>query len=326
MKITSMNKLADLLGISKTYLQDLATRTSDCYRPYTKTKKRADGTIKERCIDNPNQEIKKIQKAINKKILMPLQDEAADFMHGARRGRSIQTNAAVHVGTQAILSLDLEDCFPNISRDRVYEFFRKECGCIPLVADTLTKLTTYKKHLPQGAPTSASLCNLILQPTLQKLQIIAEKNSLNFSQFIDDLFFSGMLPEIWVIRNEVLKVLQNEGWKVNLKKNKIQFRSDCQSITSVITNQKISAGRRRIRRILREIGKINITTFKRVNCKDGKERKVYNYERTQGKIASVAVINSAQGKYLQRKFNKRMQDERHRLRLLAKTANKEVAV
>ena len=58
MEIRSIKKLANLLGVSAEYLQDIASRRQDCYNPYKKFKKRSDGTIKERHIDNPNTEIK----------------------------------------------------------------------------------------------------------------------------------------------------------------------------------------------------------------------------------------------------------------------------
>lgn len=313
MGIQSMKKSANLLGVSVEYLQDITLRKQGCYNPYKKSKKRPDGTIKERYIDNPNAEIKNLQKRINEKLLKPLLDGADDFIHGARKGRSVCTNAEKHAGTEALLSLDLVNCFPNIHYEHVYKFFKKDLGCIPPVARLFTELTTYRGnpprgrgYLPQGAPTSASLCNLILLPTMRKLKVIADKYSLNFTQFIDDLFFSGRLPAVQAVQAEVAKILQDSGWEVNRKKSKIQVRSEHMSSTGVTINKKASAGRRKIRRILREIKKLDITAYKERKGKDGKIIKVFDHQRVQGRIASVIVINREQGKYLQGKMYKKM--------------------
>lgn len=313
MEIRSVKKLANLLGVSVEYLQDITPRKQDCYNPYKKFKSRPDGTIKERCIDNPNAEIKRLQKRINEKLLRPLLDEADDFIHGARKGRSVRTNAEKHAKTEALLSLDLANCFPNIHYEHVYKFFRENLGCIPPVARLLTELTTYKGkpphgrgYLPQGAPTSASLCNLILLPTMRKLKVVADKHNLNFTQFIDDLFFSGRLPAVQAAQAEVVKVLQGSGWEVNHKKSKIQVQSEHMSSTGVTINKKASAGRRKIRRILREIIRLDITAYEEKECKDGVVRKIYEHQRVQGRIASVTVINYEQGNYLQKKIDKKM--------------------
>lgn len=313
MEIQSVKKIANLLGVSVEYLKDIALRKQDCYNPYEKTKKRSDGTIKKRYIDNPNAEIKRLQKRINKKLLRPLLDEADDFIHGARKERSVRTNAEKHVRAEALLSLDLANCFPNIRYEHVYKFFREDLSCIPPVARILTELSTYKGnppcgrgYLPQGAPTSASLCNLILLPTMRKLKAVADRYDLNFTQFIDDLFFSGRLPAVQTVQTEVVKILQDSGWEVNRKKSKIQVQSEHMSSTGVTINKKASAGRRKIRRILREIIKLDIAAYKEKECKDGVVRKIYEHQRVQGRIASVTVINCEQGNYLQKKIDKKM--------------------
>ena len=144
---------------------------------------------------------------------------------------------------------------------------------------------------------------------MRKLQSVAEEYNLNFTQFIDDLFFSGYLPEVRAIQAKVVKILQDDGWEVNYKKNKIQVHSEHMDATGVVVNKKVSAGRRKMRRILREIMKLDITAYKEKKDKDGNVRKVYEYQRLQGRIASVMVINREQGKYLQEKFEKKMKQE-----------------
>ena len=66
-----------------------------------------------------------------------------------------------------------------------------EKGFSPDVASVITKLTTFKGHLPQGAPTSTTLANLVFLPTGLKLNEIAKQHNLRFTIFVDDVTFSS---------------------------------------------------------------------------------------------------------------------------------------
>lgn len=182
-------------------------------------------------------------------------------MHGARRGRSIKSNATAHVATESIISLDLKDCFPNIKYTDVYSFFTQTYQCAPSAARLLSKILTFKGHLPQGSPSSSALCNLILKPALIELHELAAKSNVNFTQFIDDLFFSGGRHSAIQIQKPALDILKKYGWRVNMKKKEIQSNANSMSVAGAIVNQKISAGRKRIRRLEREIMKQDMTTY-----------------------------------------------------------------
>lgn len=305
MEIQSLNKLAHILRIPRGYLQELASRRKDCYRPYTQRKIKKDGSIKLRRIDNPNDELKEVQRKINECILTPMINKLPDFIHGARHKKSIRTNAEPHAGQGAILSLDLENCFPNISASMVYAFFRNECKFIPVVAKVITKLTTYNNSLPQGSPTSASLCNLIMYPMLQELSIKCNKKHLKLTQFIDDIFISGELNTVKNIRRDACSIIERHGFKCNKRKNKVTTQRQAMIVAGVTVNRKTSIGREKKHRIEREIMKLDCGYHTEVRDKNGKLRKVYDHERLQGRIASVCNINEEQGRKLQQKFDRK---------------------
>ena len=122
-----------------------------------------------RTINPPHEELKNIQKCINgylvNNIPMP------DFAYGGVKEKDNILNAKQHKGRKYVFQTDLTDFYPFISCKRVYEMFVR-VGFSADVASKLTKLTTFKGHLPQGAPTSTTIANLVFEPTGRKLQTL----------------------------------------------------------------------------------------------------------------------------------------------------------
>ena len=76
------------------------------------------GNGRERRIDAPVPDLKRLQSLLLKRLLnfAPI----SPFAHGFVRGRSIVTNAAIHRETaRSMVSLDLKDAYPSVSRDRI---------------------------------------------------------------------------------------------------------------------------------------------------------------------------------------------------------------
>lgn len=317
MSIYTTKQLAPTLRLKAPLLHDLAERGDSCYRPYLKTKYRKDGTIKKRIIDNPNEEIKSVQKIINQKILKPAINSLPPYMHGARSGKNISTSAKAHVGQPALLTLDLEDCFPSITSSMVYNLFRTRFGYNKPIATLLTKLTTYQNHLPQGSPTSSSLCNLILEPLVTKLYILCTSHDINFSQFMDDFYLSGQLLNLLKIKQTVVSHITDHRFKVNQTKVHITTRAQRMKLANTIINQKVSIGRSRkhaLERAILRLTKSDLTDYESKNRKvqiaQRKHRKIpkckTKIHALKGQIANVFAINSEQGSSLQRKLTKKL--------------------
>src|SRR6185436_20457188 len=73
-----------------------------------------------------------------------------------------QTNAFQHLGKHLVVRIDIQDFFSSITDRQIYSVWADKLGNSPPVASLLTTLTTYRRHLPQGAPTSTYLANLVL--------------------------------------------------------------------------------------------------------------------------------------------------------------------
>ena len=109
----------------------------------------------------PNYSLKKIHKRITfllQKITLPM------CMYGSIPKRSHILNVKQHLNQTHFCTIDLENFFPNINHHHVFEMFRRN-DFSPSVSRILTKLTTYRKSLPQGASYSNVIANLVFLPT-----------------------------------------------------------------------------------------------------------------------------------------------------------------
>jgi len=148
-------------------------------------------------------------KAVQERIMRLLQKiELPFYMYGSIRKRSHILNAKQHLNQTHFCTIDLENFFPNINHHQVFQMFRRN-GFSPSVSRILTKLTTYKKSLPQGAPCSNVIANLVFLPTAEKLCEFANEHGLVYTNYLDDQSFSSkkyfkeLVPQILdIIRSD----------------------------------------------------------------------------------------------------------------------------
>ena len=120
------------------------------------------GEFWSRTINPPKNELKEIQKRINNFLVGNL--SIPEYAFGGIKRRDNVKNARYHKGQKFVFQTDLKDFFPFITNKMVNDMFVR-IGFSHDVASMLTKLTTYKGHLPQGAPTSTTIANLVFVPT-----------------------------------------------------------------------------------------------------------------------------------------------------------------
>jgi RNA-directed DNA polymerase len=190
----SIKKLETVLGHSRDHLRRVAAVAGSLYRPFAQKKKpkpfqKAPLSRKVRMIDNPSPELKKIQRAINPKLLRPL--ELPMFVCGGVKGRSVADNVELHLGARVLVTMDIRRFFPSVSSRQIFEVWRDELNCSPRIAALLTKLTTFERHLPQGAPTSTLLANLVLYRVGEQIWNKCHYENVAYSCWVDDLAFSG---------------------------------------------------------------------------------------------------------------------------------------
>lgn len=169
------------------------------------------GKNKIREITAPSSELKKRQRWILKEILEKLR--VNDCCHGFVAERSIVTNAKMHMGHKNILNMDIRDFFPSITFDMVCRIF-EEIGYSQSVVRKLAELTCHNGVLPQGAPTSPYLANLVLRDMDTELEGLCRKRGITYTRYADDMSFSSN-EDIGEFGKEVKRIVEQSAFQVN---------------------------------------------------------------------------------------------------------------
>jgi hypothetical protein len=201
--------LARKLGVARELLIELAERPERHYRSFII---QPPGK-KPRPIDNPDEDLKTAQREIRFRLLAPLR--LPEHVHGCVKRRSPVTNAIGHCGQVNVASIDIKDFYPSVTNRSIYELWL-QLGYGFRVASMLTRLTTYRGHLPQGSPTSDALANHVLAPVDARLVEIARGLNLKLSRYLDNIDLSGVRTREAIPM--VIEVLRDYGYGVRHKK------------------------------------------------------------------------------------------------------------
>ncbi len=236
--------LASLLGVSPRALNFFAYAGGKRYRSFDIKKKSG----APRLISAPSGPLKTLQR----KLALVLNDiyPAPNSSHGFVCQRSIVTNAERHVRKRIILNLDLEDFFPTIHSGRIYGLFKSEPFGFPHeVASTLAALVTFENKLPQGAPTSPILSNMICFQLDRDMAKFAASHHATYTRYADDITFSTMsrrLPDALAIESAsgaeagglLEALIARHGFKINSAKTRTHGLSRAKFVTGVKVNEK----------------------------------------------------------------------------------------
>ena len=202
-----------------------------------------------RPIAAPDKFLKKIQRRIN--LILSLLFLPREAAHGFIEHRSIVTNAKVHVAKKYILNVDLKEFFPTIHFGRIKAVFQlKPFELKPEFAHILSNFCCLNGTLPQGAPTSPILTNLVCQKFDSKLVKLSKEYHCFYTRYADDITFSSVknkFNEEFISKLEA--VIKSEGFNLNEKKTRLQKKSARQEVTGIIVNQKLNLARDYIRTI-----------------------------------------------------------------------------
>ncbi len=194
--IKSKKHLTSLLGISFIELERIVSSIDTYYYRKDEIKTFKNGTPKLDRKGNPRirtlypsrGKLKLIQKKIKGAILSKLPLE--DCVFGGVRGKDNIGNGKKHKGKKYKFLTDLKDFFPSIRPKMVYKALISY-GFSPDIASILTKLTTYKNQVPQGAPTSTHISNIALSELDEEISSICSKHGITVTRYVDDMTFSA---------------------------------------------------------------------------------------------------------------------------------------
>lgn len=252
-EIKNRNELADLLGIQRQRLTYLlyVKGLDNMYTSFSIPKKNGDSRI----INAPNKELKYIQSKLAEELylyrkkLMEEKELIGGVSQAFEKGKNIFTNALVHRNKRYVINMDLENFFDSFHFGRVRGFFLKsrEFELPNEVATVLAKIVCCDGKLPQGAPTSPIISNMICNIFDIRIIKLAKKYRLDYTRYADDLTFSTndknylMNKEQFYI--EIKKEIEKAGFHINEDKTRISYNSSRQEVTGIITNKKINIKR-----------------------------------------------------------------------------------
>lgn len=236
--ILSERDLASRLGVPLQRLRQIASEAPMHYRQFAVVKGH-----KVRIIRPPLDDLMQIQRRIKTNVLdrLPLSNAA----HGGVKGRSPVSNAEPHLGQACVINLDVRKFFDEVRHEMVYRLFRKDLGFGREVSRLLTRLTTHLDRLPQGAPTSTAIANLLLAvPVDRPISREANRTGIRYTRFVDDIALSGPNPRPLI--NFVGKMLSRRRLPMYRKKAKYQPQAKLriassrgrQEVTGLVVNSR----------------------------------------------------------------------------------------
>lgn len=242
-----------------------------CHYQHFAMQKKSGGT---RLISAPMPRLKRLQYWVLDNILQAL--ELTEQAHGFVTGRSIVSNAQPHLAQKVVINMDLKDFFPTVTYPRIKGTFaqlgynNEVASLLALLcseADTQTVemdgqryyLNSTSRRLPQGAPTSPALSNVICRTLDKRLQGLATKHGFAYTRYADDLTFSGTdTAAVPALLYGAKATVTAEGFNVHPDKTRIMKQGSKQEVTGIVVNQHLSVDRKKLkqfRALLFQIGK-----------------------------------------------------------------------
>ena len=241
-----LSSLEQDLGVDARTLYGVSNNISRHYRPAEIPK--GDGSVRRLWV--PDEPLKSIQRKIARVLLSPM--EVSPHATAYRYGAGIVKNARAHVGQPRVLTLDIFRFFDHVRYSAVKEkAFPADRYC-EANRILLTLLCYYREGLPQGAPTSPWISNLILKEMDDTLGAWCGERGIVYTRYCDDMTFSGDFDEKEVIK-QVSTMLVPYGFRLNHKKTKVFKASQRQTVTGIVVNQKENVSKDYKREIRKEV-------------------------------------------------------------------------
>lgn len=240
--ISSLDDLSIRTRLSKKIIYNCSKNNKYQYKEVSIPKKRGGF----RLISMPNKKQKALQAWILRNILDKLSCSTSSV--GFEKGDGILNNAIPHIGSNAMLCLDLKDFFGHIKSLYIYNIF-KQLGYNSLISTILTRICTLNDSLPQGSPCSPKLANLYCISLDKRIQGFVGRRGIVYTRYADDITLSGPDDTVFPrIINTIIKIIEDEKLVVNNNKTRFSgYRNKKVTTGLVITKNSVGIGRERYR-------------------------------------------------------------------------------
>lgn len=217
--VFTLKHLAVLSEVDYGFLRQTAARRTDAYAEF-RVKKRstkdADPRYRTICVPSPG--LMKVQRWIAQNILAHVPAHACSVAFS--KGDTLYQAVEPHCSAKWLVKLDVRNFFESIPEASVYRVLQK-LGFESLIAFEMARLCTrlvdhemprkdssldfellppyviaqytqtQQGHLPQGAPTSPMLANLVCRALDERLLVVAERYDARYTRYADDMAFSS---------------------------------------------------------------------------------------------------------------------------------------
>ena len=229
-------------------------------------------------------------------------------------GKSIATGAQMHIGKNYVYNIDLKDFFHSFERKRVkWMFTQAPFNLSEPLAFLLASLCTHPIEiegqtriiLPQGAPTSPTLTNILCYSLDKKLSGLAKRFGAAYSRYADDITFSSnkSIFKKEAFLSELQRIITSQGLTINEKKTRLQEKEYRQEVTGLIVNEKVNTYRCYVKQLRMWLHYIETYGYKKAE-----ELFKKDYVKEKGERSWVHMENVLEGKLLYLKMVKGEQD------------------
>ncbi|MCB0706915.1 MAG: RNA-directed DNA polymerase [Saprospiraceae bacterium] len=225
--ILNVEHLSHLVRIEYIFLKRMMNSSESFYYEFEIPKRRGG----KRVIEKPYPTLILVQKWILRHILQKKAVHRSAF--GFVKGKSMIDNAKCHINGKSLLTIDLKDFFPNIKLPRVISLFQR-IGYPYHISYILASLCVKNGRLPQGAPTSPYISNLVTHKLDSRLDKLCDKFDICYTRYADDMAFSGGTINLTFV-NLVRSIIADEGFIVNEGKVKLIHGFDKRKIITGVS-------------------------------------------------------------------------------------------
>ncbi|WP_159458286.1 reverse transcriptase domain-containing protein [Listeria sp. ILCC792] len=263
--LNNFKEVADLLEISPQFLRDILYEKRK-YSHFYISKKNGG----EREIFSPVNNLKIIQKKLAYIFTLDYTPFKSSF--GFVKKKSIIDNAALHTNKKWVFNFDLKDFFHQFNQGRVIGLFRRYFNFNNVVAGVLAEICCHQNILPQGAPTSPILSNMLCFEVDRELQKLCSSKQCTYSRYVDDITISSSkdyFPRLFAFKDGegrmrlgrlLEEILRKTGFDVNQEKIYLRTPNQNQNVTGLTVNEIVNVNRNYVKRIRASIHNLKVNT------------------------------------------------------------------
>ena len=212
----------------------------------------------------------------------------SSYAKGFVKGKDLKSNARFHRSQKVLVNLDIKDFFPSISIYDVCNIFY-EMGYSKKLSMFLSHLCCYHECLPQGAPTSPYLSNLMMRSFDNEITELIQTYKIRYTRYADDITVSGDFEPSTII-HYINKTLYKYGFRLNKNKTRVCRKNARQEVTGIVVNSYMQASKERRKKIRQEVYYIKKYGLES-HLSHTKETRAHYLNNLLGRIGYVLYVN-----------------------------------